>query len=200
LETLSGYSKDNQMRSSNPIIILSLALGCIISAPEVLAQASNSLPRPQSNQERMIQDLLNEVRELRTIVQRIDANSIRTRIILDRLRATQEQLLSLTREIFETRDKIVDVRTRQQKLKEKIPELKKQFEDGLKPGTELDDANAEMEGLTQREQNLLERETQLSTEISAVKASLTDLNNRLDALERESIAPSQNNVKPPVRK
>ncbi len=188
------------MRNTNTAIVLSIAFVCLVSAPDVFAQTSNPPPRPQSNQEQMIRDLLNEVRELRTIVQRIDSNSVRTRITLDRLRAHQEQVLALTREIFDVREKIVETRTRQQRLKDKIPELEKEFQAGLKSKREHDDAIAEMEGLKQREASLIERETQLTADIDAAKVSLIDLNNRLDALERGSIAPTENNLKPPVKK
>jgi len=188
------------MRNSIPVLLVFLALVCFISAPDVLAQVSNPSQKPQANQDQMIRDLLNEVRELRTIVQRIDTNGVRTRITLDRLRAHQEQVLSLTREIFDVREKIVEAKTRQQRLNEIIPELKKEFQAGLKPRREHDDAVAEMEGLKQREANLIERETQLTADIDAAKAALADLNNRLDVLERESIAPTENNLKPPVKK
>ena len=188
------------MRNTNTAIVLSIAFVCLVSVPDVFAQTSNLSPRVQSNQEQMIQDLLNEVRELRTIVQRIDSNSIRTRITLDRLRAHQEQILSLTRDMFDVREKIVETRTRQQLLKEKIPELEKEFQDGLKSKRERDDAITEMEGLKQREANFIEREAQLTADIDTAKAALIDLSNRLDALERESIAPTEKNVKPPVKK
>jgi chromosome segregation ATPase len=180
------------MRNANTILVVFLAL-CFISASDVLAQSSIPQQKAQSNQERMIQELLNEVRELRTIVQRIDANNVRTRITLDRLRAHQEQMLSLTRDRFNIQEKLVEVRTRQQLLEEKIPELKKQIEVGVKPPAELQDANSELEQMKQREQNLLERESQLSAEIVVVRTTLTSLNNRLDELEAE-------NTKPPARK
>ena len=70
----------------------------------------------------------------------------------------------------------------------------------MKSERERNDAIAEMEGLKQREANLIERERQLTADIDAAKASLIDLNNRLDALERESIAPTENNLKSPVKK
>jgi len=200
VSNLSVYLKDSQMRNTKTAIVLSIAFVCLVSVPDVFAQTSNPSPRRQSNQEQMIQDLLNEVRELRTIVQRIDSNSVRTRITLDRLRAHQEQLLSLTRDIFDVREKIVETRTRQQQLKEKISELEKGFQAGLKSKEEHDEAIAGMEGLKQREANLIERETQLTADIDAAKASLIDLNNRLDVLERESTAPTENNLKSPVKK
>lgn|GEM_PF-5013136 len=85
-------------------------------------------------------------------------------------------------------------------MNEKIPALEKEFQAGLKSERERNDAIAEMEGLKQREANLIERERQLTADIDAAKASLIDLNNRLDALERESIAPTENNLKSPVKK
>ena len=83
------------MRNTKTAIVLSIAFVCLVSVPDSFAQTSNPSPRRQSNQEQMIQDLLNEVRELRTIVQRIDSNSVRTRITLDRLRANGIKLRKL---------------------------------------------------------------------------------------------------------
>jgi chromosome segregation ATPase len=170
------------MRNS---FVLLIALLCITATPEVLAQASNPPQREQSNQERVLENLLNEVRELRTILKRIDTHTFHTQITINRLRVRQEQVLQLTREIFEVREKLVETKTRQEKLKDKIPELVKAYKSGLSSDASVEEAKKELEGLTQLELNLIDRETQLSADLDAARSSLNDLNNRLDALERE---------------
>jgi chromosome segregation ATPase len=172
------------MRNANTILVLFLAL-CFISASDVLAQSNIPQQQAQSNQERMIQELLNEVRELRTIVQRIDEN-VRTKTTLDRLQAHKEQLSSLTRDQFNIQEKLVEVRTRKRLLEGKIPEVMKQISAGVKSPLELVDANTELEQVRQLEQKLIERESQISAEITAVRATLTN--------------PESENTKPPARK
>jgi hypothetical protein len=93
--------------------------------------------------------------------------------------------LQLTREIFEVREKLVETKTRQEKLKDKIPELVKAYKSGLSSDALVEEAKKELEGLTQLELNLIDRETQLSADLDAARSSLNDLNKRLDALERE---------------
>jgi hypothetical protein len=171
------------MKNANTVLVLFLAT-CFISASDVLAQ-SNPQQNAQSNQERMIQELINEVRELRTIVQRIDEN-VRTKITHDRLQAHQEQLSSLTRDRVNIQEKLVEVRSRKRLMEGKIPELMKQISAGVKSPVELYDANIELEQVKQLEQNLHERESQISAEITAVRAALTN--------------PESENTKPPARK
>jgi predicted nucleic acid-binding Zn-ribbon protein len=172
------------MKNANTVLVLFLAL-CFISASDVFAQSSIPEQRAQSDQERMIQELINEVRELRTIVQRIDEN-VRTKITHDRLQAHQGQLSSLTRDRINIQEKLVEVRTRKRLLELKIPELIQQLSTGVKPALELQNANTELDQINQLEQHLLQRESQLSAEITAVRATLTNL-------EAE-------NTKPPARK
>ena len=171
------------MRNS---IVICLSLIVLLSLAEPAAAQSNSAaPQTQANQERMLRELLDEVRLLRATVQRLESNNFRAQVTLDRLRVQQEQVLRLTREVADIREKIIELRVRQQTLSLKIPELEKEFQAGVKGKTELDHATQELEELRQREENLAEREKQVSVDLQTAKGSLLELNGRLDALERD---------------
>ena len=60
---------------------------------------------------------------------------------------------------------------------------------------ELKGLSAEKEDRKQREQILMQRELQLSSELEAERATLNDLKTRLDKLEQEITAPSNEPAK-----
>jgi chromosome segregation ATPase len=186
------------MRSS---IIMCVSLIVLLSCCEqAVAQTNSAVPQTQANQERLLRELLDEVRLLRATLQRIESNNFNAQVTLDRLRAQQEQVLRLTREVADIREKIIELRVRQQTLSLKIPELEKEFQAGLKTKTEWDHATQELEELRQREQNLAEREKQVSVDLQTARGSLLELNGRLDALERDIRSVTGGEVKTPVRK
>jgi chromosome segregation ATPase len=153
------------------------------------SHAQSNIPaRPQ--QEEVIKELLSEVRQLRIALQRMGLNSYRGQVMVERLRLQQGLVTRLAEELNGIRNQIGDTRAGQTNLKEKVEELENQKEKGLVAESEVNAAKAAMGELKQREQRFVEREAQLSTELSAERANLEDLNKRLDALERELVLTS----------
>lgn len=159
------------------------------SSLRALAQSSNSssLARPDSDQ--ILKEILNEVRQLRADLQRLNVNAHRTQALLDRMKVQQEQVVRLTREIGNVRDELLAIQHRQVRIKEALEMLEKQKNAGLVKEEEVKVAAAELEELKQREQWLMEREPQLSSELDLTRATLAQLNARLDELEQELLTP-----------
>lgn len=149
--------------------------------PEVSAQTANS--RPTSEQS--LQQLVSELRQLRAALQRINTTMYKSQLLLERMKFQQEQVARMSRELAETRENLSEVRAGLTRLKEMLPKTETGVEAGEKHPTELAGIKAELEHLKEREQRLITREAQLSTDLEFERAKLNELNDRLNALELE---------------
>ena len=134
-----------------------------------------------------MQSLLDEVHQLRLAVQHISVNAYRGQVMVERLRLQHEQVDRLARELDGVKKQIVEIRAEQPSAKDMLEEAEKQQESGVISRTSLNKIRASVEEGNRRGQNLSERESQLAAELATERANLADLNNRLDALEREML-------------
>jgi chromosome segregation ATPase len=161
---------------------------CMLASPSTFAQTTGVT-------ERKFDELVNEVRQLRLEVQRLSASAQRMQLLLDRSRSQQELVTRLTQQLGDTRDQINQARLDQSRLTAMIEHFEKQKAAGLKSDEELKSLSAEKEDRKQREQILLQRELQLSSELEAERATLNDLKTRLDNLEQEIATPNSEPTK-----
>lgn len=165
----------------------------------VFTQTNNKPAPPPPNSEQILQDLLNEVRLLRAELLRTTGNIHRSQILLDRIRVQQEQVIRLTREVSDIHDKLIEVRGQQLKKKTALDLAVKQKDAGLRGEDYVNSMAAEVEELEKREQALVERESRFEAELESAKANLSDLNNRLEELEREMAQPASVNEGKPAK-
>lgn len=170
-------------------LFFAFALCCVVS---VAISAQTTSPGVS---EQKFQELINEVRQLRIEVQRLNASAQRTQLLLERSRTQQEIVSRLTQRLSDTRDEIGKIRKRQVIMKESLANAEKQKEAGVQSEAESKAINAELNGLSQQEQTLLDRELQVSSELEAERANLNDLKTRLDKLEQEIATPSSEPAK-----
>jgi chromosome segregation ATPase len=157
----------------------------ILSPQQSYAQSEGSSRSSQANQGQMLKELLDEIRQLRIDLGRMSGSAYRAQMMIERLRLQQEQVNRLTLELNKVNSEISDLRSTRPGLNEKIEELEKKVNTGLISGSEVRAAKAAMERLSQREQSLMEREPQLTAELSAERGNLEALKARLDEIERE---------------
>jgi predicted nucleic acid-binding Zn-ribbon protein len=150
------------------------------------AQSDATSTLNKSNQERIVQEILSEVRQLRVEVQRLKASAYQTQVVIERLRLQQDQVTRLTREIGEVREKIGEAKSRQVKMNGMFEDVEKQVQSGVISQSELKRISGEIEELKQRELRLTEQESQLSVELDAERVKLITLNRRLDELGLEA--------------
>jgi DNA repair exonuclease SbcCD ATPase subunit len=146
-----------------------------------------------------LKDILNEVRQLRADLLRLNVNAHRTQALLDRMKVQQEQVVRLTREVGNVRDELISIRNRQTRAKDAVEHLEKQKAVelvGLAGERELKAMTSELEELKQREQVLVEREPVISADLDSTRATLANLNARLDELEREIATPPASQWQP----
>ena len=170
---------------------LTLPAGCVV----LFLSASFGLhsvaaqTKPTDDKE-TIQMLLNEVRLLRRTLQRTGLNAYRGQIVLERIKAQNDQVLRLTRALAETRNEIEGIEgtiprmTDQAKLMETMAEKELDANKRAQFEFESKERKADVERYKQRLERQRDAETQLSAQLAAEQNKLTELEGRLDALER----------------
>ena len=143
----------------------------------------------RSSSEQSLQELVAEVRQLRATLQRMNAAVYKGQVLLERLKLQQEQVTRISRELTEVREALNEVRVQQSKMKETLRRIEAGVETGVKNPNEAEGWKAEIEQMSQREQRLAARETQLANDLEAARALLDDLNNKLNALVEIEMAP-----------
>jgi peptidoglycan hydrolase CwlO-like protein len=188
------------MKRSPVYIIICLIGVLVLGSPQTYAQSDATTRTAQSNQDQVIKELLNEVRQLRMEVRRITTNAYRAQATMERLRLQQEQVNRLTLELSKVQTQIRELRSRRVGLKELVPELEKKVEAGVMPDRELKAVKQDLEDIDKREPELIERESQLTGELNTERANLGELNRRLDEIERELTNITKGEENPPARK
>jgi chromosome segregation ATPase len=175
------------MKLSRPMIVLFIAfLGITISA-NANAQSKSSSTTAPTQSEQLLNDLLTEVHGLRVAIQQMSVNAYRGQIMVERLRLQQEQVSRLTRDLSSIREEIAELKAQQSNFKERLEDAEKQADAGTISSTQLNDVRRVMTDLKRREQSLNEREAELSNSLNQERATLNELNNRLDSLEKEIV-------------
>ena len=135
--------------------------------------------------------LLSEVRALRKTMQTAGLNAYRGQIILERMRLANEQVEKMAQKLEAARDEVEKIERTIPRFEEqtKVMETVLQHETDIPKRARLEFDFKEHKLQTERYKVLLtrarEREQQLSTELRANQARLTELESRLDLLERE---------------
>ena len=168
-------------------VCLFILVGSFFIIPEnALAQATAS--RPTSEQS--LQELVREVQQLRATLQRINTAMYKGHVMIERLKFQQEQVARLSRDLMLIREELSEIRGQHVKYREMLKRLEADVEVGTKNLMDLVTVKAELENISQREQRLSMRETQLANELELERSKLNELNDRLNALELE-LAPAK---------
>jgi uncharacterized protein YdcH (DUF465 family) len=152
------------------------------------AQAQNP-KQPDDNQ--IIQSLLNEVRLLRKTLQRTGLNTYRSHIIIAMMQTHNEHVVRLTRQHEELRNEIDKIETTIPRFIEQGKVIEEQIEREIDVNKrarlefEYKDKKRDIEQYKMQLERRREREQQLATQLRAEQAKLTELESRLDMLERE---------------
>ena len=163
--------------------IVCLFVSLFVVVETASAQTSTNASRPTSEQS--LQELVKEVRQLRSTLQSINAAVYKGQVMIERLRLQQEQVSRTSRELTDLRENLSELRAQQHRLKELSGRVETGVETGAKHPGELASVKTELEMLSQRELRMAAREAQLSNDLELERAKLNDLNNRLNALELE---------------
>jgi myosin heavy subunit len=166
------------------IALFAFAVSFLFLTPgQTIAQSVKPEDRPASEQS--LKDLVNEVRQLRATLQRLNQTVHKTNIVIERLKFQQEQVTRLSREVDSVRESLAELRAQTTKMKELVGRVETDVESGARDPGVLKDLKAESEVMTQRELRLAQRETQLMNELAMERSKLMELTDRLNSLELE---------------
>lgn len=190
----------SRMKSLIASCLLCLGIICFVAPSASRAQSSQT---PSADSERVMKALLEEVRQLRIALERINLSAYRAQIMVERMRAQQERVERLRRDLESVRNQMNELKLSQEQMAGLSKDVEAQMNAGKIDEVEYKMLKNQLEQHTQREQQLREREIQLNTELDIERNNLLALNDRLDALEREMAAmlhddkSKQQNKQPP---
>ena len=164
--------------------LLAFVVGFLFLA-ENSATAQSPRPEDRPASEQSLKDLVNEVRQLRAMLQRVNQTVYKTNIVIERLKFQQDQVARLSRELDNVRENLADIRMQATKMKDLIGRVETGVEKGLKDPDDLSNLKQELDVINQREQRLAQRETQLTNELTIERSKLMELTDRLNTLELE---------------
>jgi chromosome segregation ATPase len=146
--------------------------------------------KPASD-DQTLRALIKEVHELRVALQRNSLIAYRSQITVERIRALRERVDRLTKQLEDVRGEIAAIESETPRMAERIKELESEAsaetvdERHKVLGAEVKDLKVRLDSTRQRDAQLHERETQLSTELAAERGKLDELDYRIEALDRE---------------
>lgn len=177
---------------------LALFLWCVPGASPVLGQrALTESEVKQSDQERLFQALLKEMRQLRLAFERTNITIFRAQILVERIRLQQGRVEGLQQQLEELRNQSSDSRLNQAQLAERFKEIESRItqERDSSLRSELEKERRELKNLIDQhsvwEERQREKENQLLAQLQIEQDRLSKLNDRLDTLERELEGPSR---------
>ena len=172
------------MKRLSTLVVLSIGILC--ATPDAAsAQPTNSVSGTRPTQEQSLQELVNEVRQLRAMLQRVTITNYKTNIVVERLKFQQEIVTRLSRELNDVRESLADTRLTVGRLKEQVSRFQAGVEAGVKNSDTLADLKLALEAANQREIRQAMRETQVMSDLSTERMRLAELNDQLAKLELE---------------
>jgi len=184
--------KEDHMTRRTGFFVICLLAPAVIGLTSLTASKAFTNSAAQAVQsDQTLQALLIEVHELRVALQRSNLNTYHAQITIERMKLQQQRVDRLQAQLGEARNRLAGAR----KTLSDISSSLKGAEMGIAGETTaagraereryIQSLKVELEELTQKEQQEQGYETQLNAQLQLEQAKLNDLNERLDALQRE---------------
>jgi len=166
--------------------------------------ATNNNPEvAQGENGQTMRELVYEVRQLRLAIQRSNLSAYHSQVVIERMRSQQQSVDRLTDRLRGIRDEAFEFKMymplQQTEIQNRLKEIEASLNDPLDAKTrraregELEIAKQRLGTLAQQETRLQEKESQLVAQLQIEQAKMTELNDQLDALQRELEAPPSEN-------
>jgi chromosome segregation ATPase len=191
----------------NTILIVFLLLSSLIIP--IVPQSAPTLTRPGDPQSQksesktddkdlkaILQELVVEVRLLRQQFERL-TRSQQAQLLLQQVEFQESKLERLERQLQENRDSIANAEQQLQQSQVNLQQINKQLEQASEPAerSSLESVRESVKTVithSRREiQRLQQREADLTQKVTETQATLEELYQRLDALEKESRKPPE---------
>ncbi len=159
------------------------------------AQSGGATDASQAGERQMLRSLLDEVHQLRLVLQRSHLTTTRAQLAFERMRLQRGRVDALLRECESVRAQLAAARDALSQASDRVKEmeeltgqtnetaLRARFERQLSMSKQI------LSAQTRREEQLRERDVQLNAQLHTEQAKLSELEDQLGNLERELSAP-----------
>jgi peptidoglycan hydrolase CwlO-like protein len=165
---------------------LLIILGCVsLNNPRALtAPVNQSLP---SDNGQPMQALVNEVRQLRLAIERSNLSAYQAQVTLERIRWQQPRVDRLNEKLEKARAEIAWLRSRLASAPEDLKHIENELRKETDPGKrrELEQALQIIKHQPEELVQLEQQESQLLAQLQPEQARLNELNERLEAAQKE---------------
>jgi hypothetical protein len=168
--------------------------------------ACGSAKAAQGENEQSMQALVNEVRQLRLAVQRSNLSAYQAQVVIERMRSQQQSVDRVAERLRWARDEASRFRMylpiQQAEVENRVKEIEANLNEAIDAKTrramerELEITKQRLGLQGQEETRMRENESQFATQLQIEQSKLAELNDQLDALQRELELPAAEN-KPP---
>lgn len=173
-------------------IFFSVLLLSITSALSVVAnaQTAKNTETTRTDEKQLLREMLDEMRQLRVVIQQSNLNVYRAQIILGRVRIQQEHIDRVARQLEEHQNEINGIKLSQTQLAGKIADLEEQIKLGSdtenrdQQQIECRELKQALQQQTQREVYLTEQKDKLNSQLQVEQSKLDVLNNDLTEIEK----------------
>ncbi len=166
----------------------------------------NSANGAQGDHGQAMQALVNEVRQLRLAIQRSNLSAHQSQVVIERMRSQQQTVDRVADRLRWAREEASRFRMympmQQTEIQNRLKMIEADLSETLdakarrvKEG-ELEISKQRLGMMGQEETRLRENESQLAAQLQIEQAKLAELNDQLDALQREMETPSSENKQP----
>jgi predicted nuclease with TOPRIM domain len=179
-------------------LLLLTTLG-LTSPGNAQTAASNPTQTVQSENAQMMQALLGEVQQLRLAIQRSNLNIYHAQIAIERMRLQQQRVDRQTEQLRGVRDHVAQIKMGQAEVQEELKRIERRLSEEADVVRRRDlegpyeSMKTRLAQMVQEEMRLREQESQLVAQLQTEQGRLAELNDQLDALQRElQIPPAEN--------
>lgn len=176
-------------RSQLVTLFLSCVL-CISFAVSANCQQPSKGKPNEPDEKQLLRELLSEVRQMRSLLQRANLTIYRAQILMERIRAQQTRVDRLMRQLEDARNELAGIKLSQIQLNGQIKDLEDQIkietntEARDKEEAEYKELKRALEQQQQREGQLSEQRDYLSGELQVAQVKLDSLNTDLADIEK----------------
>ena len=166
-------------------------LGWSILGISLSGSASAQSPAPASGGERTLRELLDEVRLLRQVLQATSLGSVRAQILLAQRQDHHDRVATLERQIAEVRSQAKDQEAQIGQVDEEIGEAERQLALESDPARRTEremhvrQLGSMRDQLKRMQENLRDRELDLSASLPKEQAKLEEMQRGLDRIEQQ---------------
>ena len=191
------------MSRSKTISVTGLLLLTVLGFASFGNSQTTTTSPAQGENAQVMQALLSEVHQLRLAIQRSNLNTYHAQIALERMRVQQQRVDRQADQLRGTREHVAQIKMAQAEMQEELKQTERRLSEEADLAKRRDfeshqeATKTRLAQMAQEETRLREQEAQLVVQLQTEQGRLAELNDQLDALQRElQIPPAETKPQP----